>query len=52
MPIRHWSTDAKATARRRFAGSLEVAGFLLDHATKIDALDIDHESTPAQYLAG
>ena len=32
------------------ARTVEVAAFLLDHGAEIDALDIDHESTPAQYL--
>ncbi len=33
-----------------FAGTLEVAKYLLDHGAEIDARDIDHESTPAQYM--
>src|SRR5260221_9726335 len=33
-----------------FAGTVEVAKYLLDHGADIDARDIDHESTPAQYL--
>lgn len=33
-----------------FASTLEIARFLLDHRADIDARDIDHESTPAQYL--
>jgi ankyrin repeat protein len=32
------------------ASTVEVAAFLLDHGAAIDALDVDHESTPAQYL--
>src|SRR5687767_441082 len=28
----------------------EVATYLLEHGAEIDALDVDHESTPAQYL--
>ncbi|HEX3448279.1 MAG TPA: ankyrin repeat domain-containing protein [Isosphaeraceae bacterium] len=32
-----------------FASTVEVAEFLLDHGAEIDALDVDHESTPAQY---
>jgi len=32
------------------AKNVEVAGFLLDHGADIDAIDVDHESTPAQYL--
>lgn len=32
------------------AGTIEVARFLLDHGANIDALDVDHESTPAQYM--
>lgn len=34
------------------ASTVEVAAFLLDHGADIDARDIDHESTPAQYLVG
>jgi hypothetical protein len=33
-----------------FASTCEIAHFLLDHGAKIDAIDIDHESTPAQYM--
>lgn len=33
-----------------FASSVEVASFLLEHGADIDALDIDHESTPAQWM--
>lgn len=32
------------------ARNVEVAAYLLDHGAAIDALDVDHESTPAQYL--
>jgi ankyrin repeat protein len=32
------------------AQTIEVARFLLDHGAEIDARDIDHESTPAQYM--
>lgn len=32
------------------ARTVEVAACLLDHGADIDALDVDHESTPAQYL--
>jgi ankyrin repeat protein len=35
-----------------FAASIEIAAYLLDHGAEIDARDIDHESTPAQYMAG
>ncbi len=34
-----------------FAANIEVAEYLLAHGAEIDALDIDHESTPAQYMA-
>jgi ankyrin repeat protein len=34
-----------------FAANIEIAGYLLDHGAEIDALDIDHESTPAQYMS-
>jgi ankyrin repeat protein len=33
-----------------FASTVEVAKFLLDHGADIDARDVDHESTPAQYM--
>jgi hypothetical protein len=33
-----------------FAATAEVAAFLLDRGAEIDALDVDHESTPAQYM--
>lgn len=33
-----------------FASTIEIADFLLDHGAKIDARDVDHESTPAQYM--
>jgi len=33
-----------------FASTVEIAEFLLDRGADIDALDVDHESTPAQYM--
>ncbi len=33
-----------------FASSLEVAKFLLENGAEINARDVDHESTPAQYM--
>ena len=33
-----------------FASNVEIASFLLDHGADIDARDVDHESTPAQYM--
>lgn len=33
-----------------FASTIDVAEYLLDRGANIDALDIDHESTPAQYM--
>lgn len=33
-----------------FASTVEVAEFLLGNGAEIDALDVDHESTPAQYM--
>jgi ankyrin repeat protein len=33
-----------------FASSVEIAEFLLDHGAEIDARDVDHESTAAQYM--
>jgi ankyrin repeat protein len=35
-----------------FARTTEIARFLLDHGAEIDALDDDHDSTPAQHLIG
>jgi ankyrin repeat protein len=33
-----------------FASTVEIAEFLLNHGADIDARDVDHESTPAQYM--
>jgi ankyrin repeat protein len=33
-----------------FAARVEIAEYLLDHGAKIDARDLDHDSTPAQYM--
>jgi ankyrin repeat protein len=33
-----------------FAATIEIAKYLLDHGAAIDARDLDHESTPAQYM--
>jgi hypothetical protein len=35
-----------------FARTIEIARFLLEHGAEIDALDDDHDSTPAQHLMG
>jgi ankyrin repeat protein len=35
-----------------FARTVEIARFLLEHSAEIDALDDDHDSTPAQHLVG
>ena len=35
-----------------FARTIEIARCLLDHGAEIDALDEDHDSTPAQHLIG
>ena len=35
-----------------FASTVEIAAYLLDRGADIDALDVDHESTPAQYMTG
>ena len=35
-----------------FASTIEIAEYLLDQGADIDSLDIDHESTPAQYRVG
>jgi ankyrin repeat protein len=33
-----------------FASSVDIARFLLDQGAEIDARDVDHESTPAQWM--
>ena len=33
-----------------FASSVDVARYLLEHGADIDARDVDHESTPAQWM--
>ncbi len=33
-----------------FANTVPIAEFLVDHGADIDALDVDHVSTPAQYM--
>ncbi len=33
-----------------FASTVEIAKFLLEHGADIDARDVDHESTPAQWM--
>ncbi len=33
-----------------FASTIEIAEYLLDQGADIDARDVDHESTPAQYM--
>jgi hypothetical protein len=33
-----------------FASTVEIAEYLLDRGADIDARDVDHESTPAQYM--
>jgi ankyrin repeat protein len=35
-----------------FAATVEIAEYLLDHGADIDARDVDHESTAAQYMSG
>jgi hypothetical protein len=35
-----------------FANTVEVAEYLLAHGADINARDVDHESTPAQYMLG
>jgi hypothetical protein len=35
-----------------FAANVEVATLLLENGADIDARDVDHESTPAQYMVG
>jgi hypothetical protein len=33
-----------------FAATVEIAEYLLEHGAEIDTRDLDHESTPAQYM--
>src|SRR5216684_2283476 len=33
-----------------FASTIEIAQYLLDHGADIDERDVDHQSTPAQYM--
>ena len=33
-----------------FASTIEIAKYLLDHGAALDARDVDHESTPAQWM--
>src|SRR2546427_9819567 len=33
-----------------FASTIAIAAYLLDHGADLDARDVDHESTPAQYM--
>jgi ankyrin repeat protein len=35
-----------------FARTVEIAHFLLEHGAEVDAIDDDHDSTPAQHLIG
>jgi ankyrin repeat protein len=35
-----------------FAGTIAIAEYLLDHGADIEARDVDHESTAAQYMVG
>jgi ankyrin repeat protein len=34
-----------------FAGTVDVARLLIDRGADLDAIDVDHESTPAQWMA-
>lgn len=35
-----------------FASTIEIADYLLENGAEIDAIDIDHEGTPAQWMVG
>jgi ankyrin repeat protein len=35
-----------------FASTIEIAGYLLDHGADIEARDLDHQSTAAQWMLG
>jgi hypothetical protein len=45
-------TAATASRPLHFARTIPIARFLLEHGAEIDALDDDHDSTPAQRLIG
>jgi hypothetical protein len=44
------SRGGDGQAPLHFAATVEIAEFLLDNGAEIDMRDIDHESTPAQYM--
>lgn len=54
------AADPRAVAERggdgqtplHFASNRAIAELLLSHGAEIDAKDVDHESTPAQYMLG
>jgi ankyrin repeat protein len=49
-PARVQSRGGDGQTPLHFAKTIEIAKFLLEHGAEIDALDVDHESTPAQYM--
>lgn len=57
--LKHWVMNDPTVVHSRggdgqtplhFAKTVDVAHFLLEYGADIDARDIDHESTPAQYM--
>jgi len=57
--LRHWVMKGPEAVHARggdgqtplhFAKTVEIAHFLLQYGADIDARDVDHESTPAQYM--
>lgn len=50
-PQRVYARGGDGQLPLHFAATLEVAELLLEHGAEIDARDIDHESTAAQYMA-
>ncbi len=51
-PQRVHSRGGDGQTPLHFAHTVEIAAYLLDHGADIDARDIDHESTPAQWMLG
>jgi hypothetical protein len=57
--VRDWVAKDQALVHARggdgqtplhFASTLEIAKFLVENGADLNALDVDHESTPAQYM--
>jgi ankyrin repeat protein len=49
-PVLQNTHGARGQTPLHFASTIEIAQLLLDHGAEIDALDLLHESTPAQHM--